>query len=123
MAVVDVEELAKKQGLKPNLQLFAEEGNKNIGVGNPVSIAGKGHTGRFIPNDLGEQMAMHEVMSNPLEGAVDLSMNKKPVIMNDVRWPSSEGWVKMSNNINGIEIHFVYNKITSKFDDFKFVDR
>ena len=25
MAVVDVEELAKKQGLKPNLQLFAEE--------------------------------------------------------------------------------------------------
>ena len=26
MAVVDVEELAKKQGLKPNLQLFAEEG-------------------------------------------------------------------------------------------------
>ena len=28
MAVVDVEELAKKQGLKPNLQLFAEENNK-----------------------------------------------------------------------------------------------
>ena len=28
MAVVDVEELAKKQGLKPNLQLFAEEGEK-----------------------------------------------------------------------------------------------
>ena len=25
MAVVDVEELARKQGLKPNLQLFAEE--------------------------------------------------------------------------------------------------
>ena len=25
MAVVDVEELAKKQGLKPNLQLFADK--------------------------------------------------------------------------------------------------
>ena len=30
MAVVDVEELAKKQGLKPNLQLFAAEGNISI---------------------------------------------------------------------------------------------
>ena len=32
----------------------------------------------------------------------------------------SEGWVKMSNNVNGVEIHFVYNKITGAFDDFKF---
>ena len=30
MAVVDVEELAKKQGLKPNLQLFAEECNEIV---------------------------------------------------------------------------------------------
>ena len=30
MAVVYVEELAKKQGLKPNLQLFAEELEENI---------------------------------------------------------------------------------------------
>ena len=120
--VVDIEELARKQGLKPNLQLFAE--NKNIGVGNPVAVVGKGHTGRFVPNNLSEQMAMHKVMSNPLDGAVDLStINKKPVIMKDTRWPSSEGWVKMSNNANNVEIHFVYNKLTSEFDDFKFVDR
>ena len=33
MAVVDVEELAKKQGLKPNLQLFAEEEPKLVKVG------------------------------------------------------------------------------------------
>ena len=32
MAVVDVEELAKKQGLKPNLQLFAEEGSSRIKI-------------------------------------------------------------------------------------------
>ena len=30
MAVVDVEELAKKQGLKPNLQLFAEDTGEPI---------------------------------------------------------------------------------------------
>ena len=120
--VVDVEELAERQCLKPNIQLFAEE--KNIGVGNPVAVVGKGHTGRFVPNNLSEQMAMHKVMSNPLDGAIDLSArNKKPVILKDTRWPSSEGWVKMSNNTNNIEIHFVYNKITSEFDDFKFVDR
>ena len=31
MAVVDVEELAKKQGLKPNLQLFAEKNMTRVG--------------------------------------------------------------------------------------------
>ena len=40
--------------------------------------------------------------------------------MSDSRWLASEGWVKMSNNVNGVEIHFVYNKITGAFDDFKF---
>lgn len=65
-------------------------------------------------------MAMHQVQSNPLEGAVDMSKIKKPIIMNDSRWMASDGWVKMSNNVDGIEIHFVYNVITGAFDDFKF---
>lgn len=29
-------------------------------------------------------------------------------------------WVKKIKNVNGIEIHFVYNTITGLFDDFKF---
>lgn len=40
--------------------------------------------------------------------------------MSDSRWLASEGWVKMSNNVNGVEIHFVHNKVTGVFDDFKF---
>ena len=99
----------------------AESGSFSKGVGNPVEVVGRGSTGRTVPNTLNEQMAMHQVMSNPLEGAVDMSQLKNhPVIMSDSRWLASEGWVKMSNNVNGVEIHFVYNKITGEFDDFKY---
>ena len=49
---------------------------------------------------------MHQVMSNSLEGAVDMSQMKNHlVIMSDSRWLASEGWVKMSNNVNGVESH------------------
>ena len=41
MAVVDVEELAKKQGLKPNLQLFAEDDVNNIVKSNGAIRAAK----------------------------------------------------------------------------------
>ena len=37
----------------------------------------------------------------------------------DGRW-FENGWAKMTQNVNGIEIHFNYNKITGDFDDFKF---
>ena len=40
--------------------------------------------------------------------------------LSDSRWLDSDGWVKMSNNVDGIEIHFLYNNITGAFDDFKF---
>ena len=84
----------------------AESGSFSKGVGNPVEVVGRGSTGRTVPNTLNEQMAMHQVMSNPLEGAVDMSQLKNhPVIMSDSRWLASEGWVKMSNNVNGVEIH------------------
>lgn len=48
---------------------------------------------------------MEQVKSNPLAGATQLNFN-----MNDPRWPSSKGWVKMANNVNGVEIHYVYNQ-------------
>ena len=76
----------------------------------------KGNTGRSIPNNLAEQIAMKEVLSNPLDGAMQLSK----ITMTDSRWLANEGWVKMSKNVNGIEMHFVYNKKTNSFDDFKF---
>jgi len=90
------------------------------GVENPVEVVGKGNTGRTKPNTLNEQIAMHEVTSNPLKNATEL-----PIKMKDTRWPFEDGWVKMQNNVklsNGdtISIHYVYNKKTGLFDDFKF---
>ena len=82
---------------------------------NPTSNYSRGSTGRTEPRNLREKLAMEQVQSNPLEGAKEL-----PIHMTDSRWPMSEGWVKMANNVNGIEIHFVYNKITHVCDDFKF---
>ncbi|MBC1727174.1 hypothetical protein HB981_11815 [Listeria seeligeri] len=90
------------------------------GVGNPVKIAGRGSTGRTKPNNLNEQMAMHQVQSNPLKGAKEL-----PIKMTDKRWASEDDWVKMQNVViledgTKVNVHFVYNKITGQFDDFKF---
>ena len=89
------------------------------GVGNPVAIAGYGSTGRMAPNTLTEQMAMHQVQSNPLNGAT-----KVPIEMNDVRWSVSDGWVKMQSVVvsstGKTTIHFTYNENTGVFDDFKY---
>ena len=60
---------------------------------------------------------MKEVLTDPLTNAKDLSQY---IPMGDKRWPKEEGRIKMSKNVNGIEIQFVYNKNTNKFDDFKF---
>ncbi|WP_252212421.1 hypothetical protein, partial [Clostridium sp. CMCC3677] len=97
-----------------------EGAGKSGGVGNPVEVEGLGSTGRTIPNNLNEQMAMEQVKSNPLENA-----KKVPLKMNDKRWPASEGWAKMQSivkNSDGSQtvIHFDYNKVTGAFDDFKF---
>jgi RHS repeat-associated protein len=81
---------------------------------------GRGSTGRTTPNNLDEQLAMKEVVSNPLDGATAVPTKN----MNDPRWLGSEGWVKMQKIIktsNGkINIHFNYNTKTGMFDDFKF---
>lgn len=89
-------------------------------VGNPVKIEGLGSIGRSTPNSINEQMAMHQVQSDPLNGAF-----KVPLKMNDSRWPESSGWSKMQNVVttsdgSKIIIHFNYNEITGAFDDFKF---
>ncbi|TYQ15496.1 UNVERIFIED_CONTAM: RHS repeat-associated protein [Acetivibrio alkalicellulosi] len=92
----------------------------NGSVRNRVEVAGIGNTGRVLPNNLNEQMAMEQVLSNPLKGATQL-----PIKMTDPRWLDADGWVKMQNIVetsNGsrVNIHFVYNKITGVVDDFKF---
>jgi len=82
---------------------------------------GKGSTGRTTPKNLEEQLAMKEVLSNPLKGAREVVKASK---MNDKRWLGSKGWVKMQRIIKtskgNVNIHFNYNRKTGKFDDFKF---
>jgi len=58
---------------------------------------------------------MEQAQSDPSAG-VQLRLQ-----MSDSRWPSSEGWVKMTQNVNGVEIHYVYNVESGEVDDFKFV--
>ena len=85
--------------------------------------AGQGSrsTGRTEANTLNEQFAMEQVMSNPMEGATVL----KKVVLNDPRWPATDGWVKMQNIVvtseGKIIIHFNYNTNTGATADFKFV--
>ena len=40
--------------------------------------------------------------------------------MDDQRWPASDGWVKMYQIINNVEVHYVYNPPLGAADDFKF---
>ncbi|MDA5543117.1 hypothetical protein PGS62_04030 [Yersinia rochesterensis] len=75
---------------------------------------GLGSTGRNIPLNLKEQLALKQAISNPTAG------RQLSIPMADKRWLTSEGWVKMSQNINGIEIHYVRNIKTGAIDDFKF---
>lgn len=75
---------------------------------------GRDHTGRYVPNNLNEQLAMEQVMSNP-SGGKELT-----VPMTDPRWRANEGWVRMAQHVNGVEIHYNRNQRTGQVDDFKF---
>jgi filamentous hemagglutinin len=64
---------------------------------------------------LKEKLAMEQAISDPTAGT------RLPITMSDARWPASEGWVKMGQNIRGVEIHYVLNSGTGAVDDFKFI--
>ena len=53
----------------------------------------RGSTGRTIANNLKEQLAMKQVVSNPLSGAKKLTN----IVMNDKRWPASD-------NVNDLSV-------------------
>jgi len=78
------------------------------------SPAGHGSSGRTEPFDLHEQLAMTAVRSSPESG------RQIPITLGDGRWPSEDGWVKWSQNVEGVEIHYTRNNHTGQFDDFKF---
>ena len=76
----------------------------------------RGSTGRTTPGGVNEQVAMETVKWYPDEG-YQLSTD-----MTDPRWPAGEGWVKMAQIVDGVEIHYLYNTVTGSYDDFKFKD-
>jgi RHS repeat-associated protein len=80
------------------------------------SAASLASTGRTTATSLAEQLAMQQAKSNPAAGSVIPLRGG----MKDPRWPASGGWVKMRQNVNGVEIHYLRNTRTSETLDFKF---
>ena len=76
-------------------------------------------TGRTIPKDLREKLAMEQVKANP-QGITPPRMPP----MSDTKngWLAKDGWVKRTQNVNGIEIHYIENTKTGQKTDFKFKD-
>jgi len=74
---------------------------------------GRGSTGRALPATLKEKRALEHALATAAEG------RELPIRMSDPRW-AEQGWVKMAQNIDGVEIHYVYNPRTGAMDDFKF---
>lgn len=85
----------------------------SMGPHQNVSLGSTATRTDLAPWELG---AMKAVQANP-QGVV-LSR----VRMTDPRWHSDKGWVKMSQEIDDVEIHYVRNTYTGEVDDFKVKD-
>ncbi|MEV6522850.1 polymorphic toxin-type HINT domain-containing protein [Longispora sp. NPDC051575] len=85
------------------------------GVATDLKPLGRGSTGHTVPHTLKEQLGMESAMSNPAAGK-----QLRGVTMTDPRWMAQDGWVKMAQNVNGVEIHYVRNTVTGQVDDYKF---
>jgi hypothetical protein len=57
---------------------------------------------------------MEEVMKDATHG------DTLPIRLTDPRWSADDGWVKMSRETDGVEIHWVRNLRTGEVHDFKF---
>lgn len=58
-----------------------------------------------------------------LQGILSIEFGKIiPVPVNDLKygWVAADKLVKMSQNVNGIEIHYIYSSVLNAFTDFKF---
>ncbi len=90
-----------------------EQNKDDLAYSSAIQL-GRGSTGRTEANSLQEKLAIEQALSNPESGL------QLPIPMTDKRWPREEGWVKMAQYINGVEIHYVRNTKSGQVDDFKF---
>lgn len=88
----------------------AREEAARLAAGQPL---GRGHTGRWEPHNLREKLAMDQVKANPAAGLILADK------VGDSHW-EQDGWVKMAQNVEGIEIHYVFNTRSGAFDDAKY---
>jgi filamentous hemagglutinin len=58
---------------------------------------------------------MEQAKSNPTAGT-----HLESVKMTDPHWPADQGWQKMAQNINGVEVHYNLNTKTGATADWKF---
>lgn len=86
---------------------------------NNVAKRAKISTGRTEPKNLNEQLAMEEVMANP-SGVTPPRIPKMSDTKNNLL--HEEGWVKRTQNVNGVEIHYVENINSKEVIDFKFAN-
>jgi len=91
-------------------------GGDEEGAGPRSITRSRGSTGRTAASNLKEQLAMEQAQSDPMAGKL---LRLK---MTDPRWHSDSGWDKYSQNVNGVEVHYVVNRFTGDVDDFKYVD-
>ncbi len=96
---------------------FSQLKNELARIKNP-SLDKTFSTGRTIPNNLKEQIAMKTTWADPLTGATNLRdklpLDRHPVY-NDIN-----GWEKWQKIVDGVNIHFTRNKNTGEIVDFKF---
>lgn len=105
----------KKTTAKPNTQKTTATTTQSQ-ASKPNS---KKSTGRTVPKDLKEKLAMEQVKANP-QGTTPARMPP----MSDTKngWLAKDGWVKRVQNVNGAEIHYTENTKTGEKADFKFKD-
>ncbi|WP_226978306.1 hypothetical protein [Vibrio navarrensis] len=89
------------------------------GISDDVTKRADISTGRTEAKSLEEQLAMEEVKSNP-SGVTPPRMPKMSDTKNNLL--HEDGWVKRTQNVNGVEIHYVENINTNEVIDFKFKD-
>lgn len=96
--------------------------NKNNVSNDYVKIEGRGSTGRTIPCDVIEEIAMDNTKRNPFDPGEGNVARKIIESLNDERWKDWEKWeiVYRTKYNRNITIHFSYDPINNLFDDFKF---
>ena len=109
-----------KQGIKPNSIAIKEINDDTLELIKTKS-AGFGSTGRQIPSNVEEQIAMKDLLKNPFKEFEGKELRQLFQI-DDIRWKNWHKWQAIYRTKNGkiITIHFNYDAKNNLFDDFKF---